>query len=202
MNPNFKAQHEYFYHDGWTPEMDSIILSSLLREKKAHNFDGIVIPVEFLYEAEATLEEDIGVRVNRDDIYNRLLFLERRYRSFKGLVEHAAYIVDGEPEYKQMQMMFGGEGLQLENNEEVITISETTLEAEFDDTMRSGKTYVTGQSSAAAGKQKGKMNPRKLFDDVGNASDHESTNGKGTISSNDTSCASSSPNAWWWRPYE
>lgn len=69
--------------------MDSIILSSLLREKKAHNFDGVVIPVEFLYEAEATLEEDIGVRVNRDDIYNRLLFLERRYRSFKGLVEHA-----------------------------------------------------------------------------------------------------------------
>ncbi|KAG6407789.1 hypothetical protein SASPL_130787 [Salvia splendens] len=173
MNPNFKAQHEYFYHDGWTPEMDSIILSSLLREKKAHNFEGIVIPVEFLYEAEATLEEDIGVRVNRDDIYNRLLFLERRYRSFKGIVEHAgtrwdkpsnkvfasektwaallkaseflgAYIVDGEPEYKQMQMMFGGEGLQLENNEDVITIFDTTLEAEFDDTMCSGKAHVTG----------------------------------------------------------
>ncbi|KAG6397183.1 hypothetical protein SASPL_143348 [Salvia splendens] len=83
-----------------------------------------------------------------------------------------------------------------------ITISDTTLEAEFDDTMRSGKAHVTGQSSAAAGKQKGKMNPRKLFDDVGNDSDRESTNGKGTRSSNDTSCASSSPNAWWRRPYE
>lgn len=99
-------------------------------------------------------------------------------------------------------MMFGSEGLKLGNNEEVITISDTTLEAEFDDTMRSGKTHVTGQSSAAAGKQNGKMNPRKLFDDVGNASDRESTNGKGTRSSNATSCASSSPNAWWRRPYE
>ncbi|XP_042038001.1 uncharacterized protein LOC121783884 isoform X2 [Salvia splendens] len=89
MDLNFKAQHEDFYHGGWTPEMDSIILSSILREKQAHNFVGTVIPVEFLYEAEATLEEDIGVQVNRDDIYNRLLFLERHYRAFKGLVEHA-----------------------------------------------------------------------------------------------------------------
>lgn len=88
MDPT-KAQHEYFYHGGWTPEMDSIILSSIPREKQAHNFVGTVPHVEFLYEAEATLEEDIGVQVNRDDIYNRMLFLERRYRAFKGLVEHA-----------------------------------------------------------------------------------------------------------------
>ena len=113
-----------------------------------------------------------------------------------------AYTIDGEPEYEQMQMWFGGEGLKLENNEEVITISDTTLEADFDDTTRLGKAHLRGQSSSAAGKQKGKMNPRKLFDGVGNASDRESTNGKGTTRSSATSCASSSPNAPWRLSYE
>ncbi|KAL1544819.1 hypothetical protein AAHA92_21622 [Salvia divinorum] len=221
MPPNFKDQNEYFYHGGWTPEMDNLLLTSILREKQMHSFEGTVIPVEFLYEAEATIEEETGVRVNRDDVYNRLQFLEHRYRSFKGLVDHAgtrwdkpsnkvfasektwtailknsefigAYTVDGEPGFKQMQMLFSGDGLKQNKNQEVITISDTTVEdVEIDKTNRLGKVHVRGQSSSAT------LNPSNRFDEVGNISDRESSNGKQVAS-----CASSSPNAWRHRPYE
>ncbi|KAG6387508.1 hypothetical protein SASPL_152700 [Salvia splendens] len=155
--------------------------------------------VEFLYEAEATLEEDIGTRWDKPS--NKVFASERtRTALLKASEFLGAYTIDGEPEYKQMQMIFGGEGLKLENNEDVITFSDTTLEAEFEDTNRLGKAHVSGQSSSAAGKQKVKMNPRKLFDGVGNASDRESTNDKGTTRS--SNATSSRPNAWWRRPYE
>ena len=83
-----KSQDEYLYHGIWTAELDNLIVSSILREKQLHQFVGFVFPPEFLYEAEATIEEETGIRVSRDDVYNRLQFLERRYRTFKSLVDH------------------------------------------------------------------------------------------------------------------
>ncbi|KAG6394975.1 hypothetical protein SASPL_145566 [Salvia splendens] len=88
MDSKPKSQDEYLYHGIWMDELDNLILSCILREKQLHKFEGMIIPPEFLYEAEATVEEETCSHVNRDDVYNQLQFLERRYQTFKSLVEH------------------------------------------------------------------------------------------------------------------
>ncbi|KAG6437063.1 hypothetical protein SASPL_101972 [Salvia splendens] len=75
-----------------------------------HSFEGTIIPVEFLYEAETIMVEETVVRVRRDDVYNRLHFLECRYLSFKGLVKHAG--TGG------IKHRISGEGLKQDNNVE------------------------------------------------------------------------------------
>ncbi|KAL1562527.1 hypothetical protein AAHA92_05097 [Salvia divinorum] len=58
------------------------------------------------------------------------------------------YTIDGKPEFKQLQMLFSGECLKQDKKDEVITITDTIVEAEIYVTTRLGKAHVHGQSSS------------------------------------------------------
>ncbi|KAL1567523.1 L10-interacting MYB domain-containing protein-like [Salvia divinorum] len=154
-----------------------------MREKQLHNFEGTVILVEFLYEAEATIEEDTCTRVNRDDVYNLLQFLESLYRTFKSLVEHPgtrldsmsnkvfaaektwttilkknpfarAYINNGELEFKLLQKLFSGEFNVREKSIETIVLSDNTIDLNpFDDEDRGKRMLVEKMSPSRISKR-------------------------------------------------
>ncbi|KAL1562981.1 L10-interacting MYB domain-containing protein-like [Salvia divinorum] len=253
MTSKPKSQNDYLYQGVWTHELDNLLLSSILREKQLHKFEGTVIPVEFLYEAEATIEEDTCTCVNRDDVYNRLQFLESRYRTFKSLVEHpgtrldsmsnkvfatektwttilkknpfaGAYTNNGEPEFKLLQKLFSGEFNVREKSIETIVLSDNTIDLNLFDGEDRGKAHVTGEDVSLKNKHKGKLHPRKLFDESAHHLDRESTNAEEVLaykrdpieeferlekyhgfnndptrtidSSNSSFCASSKPTLW------
>ncbi|KAG6394371.1 hypothetical protein SASPL_144955 [Salvia splendens] len=109
-----KSQDEYLYHGIWTDEHDTLILTSILREKQLHKFKGTVIPHEFLYEAEATIEEE------------------------------TAYTKNGEPEFKLLKMLFSGDINVSENDIETIVLSDTTIDLNPDVDEGQCEDYVSG----------------------------------------------------------
>ncbi|KAG6385635.1 hypothetical protein SASPL_154471 [Salvia splendens] len=176
-----------------------IKLLRVKHQQRLHKFKGTVIPQEFLYETEATIEEETGTRVNRDDIYNRLQFLERRYQTFKSLVEHpntrfepssnkvfasektwttilkkndfaGAYTKNGEPEFKLLKMLFSGDINVSENDIETVALSDNTIDLNLDADEGQCEDYVSGYNHDSH------LLPRKLFNESSHSRDCESSN--------------------------
>lgn len=79
-------QSVFLYKSNWTPEIDEVMLRTIIKMKKAAKWDGIVIPPEFLREVIDVINAEVGILFSWDDVYGRWLFFERRYRSFTDVI--------------------------------------------------------------------------------------------------------------------
>ncbi|KAL1564788.1 hypothetical protein AAHA92_07086 [Salvia divinorum] len=86
MASHTPPQSVFLYKCNWTAEIDEVMLCTILRMKKAANWEGTVIPPEFLREAITDIKAEVGIQFSWDDVYRSWLFFEHRYRAFTDLV--------------------------------------------------------------------------------------------------------------------
>ncbi|XP_042067473.1 uncharacterized protein LOC121810814 [Salvia splendens] len=156
MANNIPPQDSFLYKGRWTAEVDSVMLSVIIREKRANNWSGTVIPIPVLEEAVATISLETGVSFTWRELYERFQFMEKRYHAFnlvtrtrgvswyvhsntiigpeptwKALFQKnqlaAAYFYYGDPEWSRLTMLFGKTKPKTEPNSNVIEISDTTV---------------------------------------------------------------------------
>ena len=79
-------QSSFLYRGKWKHEIDTIILTTMVRLKKEYGCEGSVFPSHFIFEAQSMVEYHFGVTFEWFEIVDRLHFLEQRYRTFKELL--------------------------------------------------------------------------------------------------------------------
>lgn len=87
MGSNFPPQETFFYKNKWSAEVDSGLLSVIVRAKNMGRWSGTVIPIPILQEAVESIESETGVSFSWPELYERFQFLEQRFHAFK-LVRH------------------------------------------------------------------------------------------------------------------
>ncbi|KAL1544403.1 hypothetical protein AAHA92_21260 [Salvia divinorum] len=110
MSSNLTNQSSFLYEANWTPALDSLLLRTMIKLKLAISWDGTVFPNPFILEAKAVMEHELGYTFEWSDLYDRLHFLEKRYKTFKVLVQmdgtywevHANTIIVDEREWVEM----------------------------------------------------------------------------------------------------
>ncbi|KAL1559562.1 hypothetical protein AAHA92_09893 [Salvia divinorum] len=164
----------------------------MIRLRDVSNWSGCIIPTHFLMEASDIVYETLRIHFSRDELYDRLQCLENRFRSFnvvlaipgvvwdekpntmaasddiwRSIFKHdkiaGAYYYKGEPEYRNMPILFGYATIKSEVEKTVVIISDTTREiihiSDNDDAEHSLSTEVV--SPVFVPKPKSKC---KLFD--------------------------------------
>ncbi|KAL1533123.1 hypothetical protein AAHA92_33052 [Salvia divinorum] len=118
-------------------------------------WEGTMIPSQFLYEAQVAIQKEVDCMFSWDDLYDRLQLLEQRYHTFKEIVDvpstyhnshrnkvvvsdevwrsiikknrfASAYYYRDEPEFPQLESLFGPKVIKSEPKSNVIVISDST----------------------------------------------------------------------------
>ncbi|KAL1540814.1 hypothetical protein AAHA92_25112 [Salvia divinorum] len=77
----------FFYKSNWKPEVDSLLLRTVIRKKHDSQCKEPMFPRIFFQEAATVIEKDTSYIFVWDELYERLLFLNHHYTSFKELVK-------------------------------------------------------------------------------------------------------------------
>ncbi|KAL1563323.1 hypothetical protein AAHA92_05805 [Salvia divinorum] len=152
---NFPPQYMFFYKGKWTPEMDTILVDTLLRLKGETSWILEEFPSYFLLTAAKEIEEKEHVLLYEIELSNRVEALHTRYLAFKDLLAQkgaywdfrtksviapeaawekmckktrlaGAYFYEEEPQYNKLACLFGMDHIKVEGEKEVIVISEST----------------------------------------------------------------------------
>lgn len=80
---NLPEQSSFFYQSNWTPDVDALLLRTILLMQKTLNWKGIMIPKYFWLEAQANIEVEFGFRFTWDQLYERLQSLGYWYQTLR-----------------------------------------------------------------------------------------------------------------------
>ncbi|KAL1540522.1 hypothetical protein AAHA92_24865 [Salvia divinorum] len=156
MASDIPRQGAFFYQANWTPEIDTVMLQTILHSKRDAKWEGTVIPIPFLVEAAKTIASEVGITFTWSELYERFQLFEKRYRAFKEVVDAhgaflnvhtntvsapepvwnaifaknsfcGAYYYEGEREFNNLSMLFGTTQVEIKKNDTVIVISDTSL---------------------------------------------------------------------------
>ncbi|KAG6434006.1 hypothetical protein SASPL_105625 [Salvia splendens] len=206
MSENIPAQSSFLYDSRWTQEIDSVVLGTLVRLKRASGCDGTLFPSHFLVETKIAIETKFGNAFEWFDLVDRLHFLEKRYKTFNEIqrlegtswdastntvivrapnwdeaLERnpllGAYHEHGDPAYRQLYELFALNVVKEEHEPTVIVLSES---------CQPGGQVAAGPWVMAPPRDTGEVNSdhpfslarRKLMFDDGSNVDRESTNKK------------------------
>ncbi|KAG6393033.1 hypothetical protein SASPL_147263 [Salvia splendens] len=165
------------------------------------------MPSQFLYEAQAAIQSEVGCRISRDDLYDRLHVLEQRYRTFKYIDDlpstywdihrgkvvasdevwksiikknnfASAYYYRDDPEFPQLESLFGEKATKPERNRSVIVISDSTCPVSDGGGSKAVKPVVSEEVTSPVGADLLKSR-RKLFTRELGPLDVDSINYKG-----------------------
>ncbi|KAG6387656.1 hypothetical protein SASPL_152848 [Salvia splendens] len=157
MNFIFPPQAVFFYQGKWTPEMDAMLLSTLITLRRGREWEDGNVPEDVLRNVRAVIMHPFGVDLTPDDIAGRVKLLKARYMSFKKLVKTAgvqwnpqdrivvasdttwnfilkrdasaaAYFYRDEPDFSLLASFFGQSDVKVEFPQEVIAISDNSAE--------------------------------------------------------------------------
>ncbi|KAL1564145.1 hypothetical protein AAHA92_06533 [Salvia divinorum] len=155
MSIDIPNQKTFFYNGKWTPKTDNLLLSNIIRMRGARPWQGNTIPDSVVLEAAAAINQEIGGQLTVTDLNIWLKVLRERYTTFNQLVTTkgvywdipyhvvlaaeevwkkifqrnafaGAYYHRDEPAFNQLATMFGLSDIKVEDEPEVIVISDTT----------------------------------------------------------------------------
>ncbi|KAL1567732.1 hypothetical protein AAHA92_03182 [Salvia divinorum] len=154
MGDGIPNQSFFLYEYNWTPTIDSLLLRTITKLKRQVDWDGTVFPSHYILQAEAAIKRDMGVEFAWSDLLDRLHFLERRYKTFKEVLDlegtfwevhtntiivvdeawqkllqrnplAGAYYYKGEPAYYELTDLFDLNTMKVEPENTVIMISDS-----------------------------------------------------------------------------
>ncbi|KAG6430352.1 hypothetical protein SASPL_108417 [Salvia splendens] len=157
MNFIIPPQAVFFYKGKWTPEMDAMLLSTLITLRRGREWEDGNVPEDVLRNVRDVIMHPFGMDLTTDDIAGRVKLLKARYISFKKLVktngvqwnpQHrivvasdstwnfifkrdasaAAYFYRDEPDFSLLASFFGQFDVKVEFPQEVIAISDNSAE--------------------------------------------------------------------------
>ncbi|XP_042009812.1 uncharacterized protein LOC121758487 [Salvia splendens] len=193
MSDNIPIQSSFLYDSSWSQDLDSVVLGTLIRLKRASGCDGTLYPSHFLVETKLAIEAKFGYSFEWFNLVNRIHFLEKRYKTFTEiqLLEGTswdtstntrnpllgAYHQHGDPAYKQLYELFALNVIKEESEPTVIVLS---------DSCQPGGQIGSGRGVMAPPIDTGEVNSdhqfslarRKLMFEEGGPLDRESTNKK------------------------
>ncbi|KAL1560097.1 hypothetical protein AAHA92_10358 [Salvia divinorum] len=156
MNSHIPEQSTFFYRGKWIREMDTLLLSTMIKMKNDRGWNGASVPYEVFHNVRKVINPRFGVALTCEDLAIRLKLLEARYNTFKYVVAThgvrqwrihlrivaaddstwklifqrnayaAAYYHSDEPEFNFMVTMFGFHDVKVEVSHEVISLSDNT----------------------------------------------------------------------------
>ncbi|KAG6418783.1 hypothetical protein SASPL_120988 [Salvia splendens] len=157
MNFIIPPQAVFFYKGKRTPEMDAMLLSTLITLRRGREWEDGNVPEDVLRNVRDVIMHPFGMDLTTDDIAGRVKLLKARYISFKKLVktngvqwnpQHrivvasdstwnfifkrdasaAAYFYRDEPDFSLLASFFGQFDVKVEFPQEVIAISDNSAE--------------------------------------------------------------------------
>ncbi|KAL1553436.1 hypothetical protein AAHA92_14113 [Salvia divinorum] len=170
MAHNLPPQSSFLYASNWTPELDSLLLGTMIRLKIDNNWDGTVFPSNFILEAESVIKQKLGYAFDWAALYDRLHFLEKRYKTFKEMLQvngtywdartnlvipgegvwmeilprnplAGAYLSHGDPAYHMLADLFAHNDVKVEREKTVIMISDSSESCNNDFVVRKQTHY-------------------------------------------------------------
>ncbi|KAL1568240.1 hypothetical protein AAHA92_03633 [Salvia divinorum] len=156
MGSSIPRQEFFLYKSKWSAEVDSVMLSFIVRAKNVAQWSGTVIPIPILEEAVAAIHAATRLSFTWRELYERFQFFEQRHHAFQ-LVVHTrgvfwnvnnntmsaspsiwedilkrsklagAYYYFGEPEFSRLTMLFDCKEIKKEKNSDVVVISDSTV---------------------------------------------------------------------------
>ncbi|KAL1564909.1 hypothetical protein AAHA92_07192 [Salvia divinorum] len=209
MAHNLPPQSSFLYASNWTPELDSLLLGTMIRLKIDNNWDGTVFPSNFILEAESVIKQKLGYAFDWAALYDRLHFLEKRYKTFKEMLQvngtywdartnlvipgegvwmeilprnplAGAYLSHGDPTYHMLADLFAHNDVKVEREKTVIMISDSSESCNNDFVVRKQTHYGQGHDyDGAIESEPGDHVRRKLVFEEGYPPDMLSTNNRG-----------------------
>ncbi|KAL1568694.1 hypothetical protein AAHA92_00277 [Salvia divinorum] len=184
MAHNLPPQSSFLYASNWNPELDSLLLGTMIRLKIDNNWDGTVFPSHFILEAESVIKHELGYAFDLAALYDRLHFLEKRYKTFKKMLQRnplaRAYFSHGDPAYHMLVDLFAHNDVKVEREKMVIMISDSSESCNNDFVIRKQTHCGQGHDyDEAIDSDPGAHVCRKLVFEEGYPPDMLSTNNKG-----------------------
>ncbi|KAL1545563.1 hypothetical protein AAHA92_22272 [Salvia divinorum] len=159
---NIPQQSSFLYEGKWSPEIDIILVDTIISLKRETRWTLHEFPSWFLLTAVQEIEINIGVLFSEVDLCDRLEVLRVRYRTFKEVLGHCgaywdmpskcviannalwgkifkknsfagAYYYHDEPLYSKLACLFGMDDVKVEGEKQVIVISDNTEKLPTDD---------------------------------------------------------------------
>ncbi|XP_041993027.1 uncharacterized protein LOC121809538 [Salvia splendens] len=159
MGTKIPQQGFFFYKSSWTAEVDSLLLSLIIKTKEMNKWSGSVIPIPILEEVAEVLTKEVGVPFTWPQLYERFQNLEERHILFDKVVKTngvywnantnvvmapeqvwkpilkenklaAAYYYCGDPEFPRLRLLFGPQDIKQESAPLIFNISDTTVPVE------------------------------------------------------------------------
>ncbi|KAG6410397.1 hypothetical protein SASPL_128455 [Salvia splendens] len=87
MNFIIPPQAVFFYKGKWTPEMDAMLLSTLITLRRGREWEDGNVPEDVPRNVRDVIMHPFGMDLTTDDIAGRVKLLKARYISFKKLVK-------------------------------------------------------------------------------------------------------------------
>ncbi|KAG6424910.1 hypothetical protein SASPL_115333 [Salvia splendens] len=207
MSTVLSSQSSFLYEANWSPEIDNLLLGTLLSLKRAKAFKGTVFPSGFILDVAAAIEYELGFAFEWFEVVDRLHFLEKLYTTFKEPT-HAewtywnpesnlliviqdswesmlktnplvsAYYHQGDPAYRLLDQLFATSDVKVVHEKTAIVLSDTLV--------NKGKEHAGSDESVNGLVNDETINneyithaQRKLVFDEHQQSDRESTTDKG-----------------------
>ncbi|KAG6412241.1 hypothetical protein SASPL_124913 [Salvia splendens] len=105
MAHQLPPQSSFLYSSNWTPALNSLLMGTMIRLKSENNWDGGKYPSYFILEAEWVIQHELGLSFDWAAMYDRLHFLEKRYKTFNEMLQ-----VDGTYWNAETNVVIPGEG--------------------------------------------------------------------------------------------
>ncbi|KAL1548221.1 hypothetical protein AAHA92_16482 [Salvia divinorum] len=200
MTHNFSSQSTLLYKSSWTPALDSLLLGTMIRIKVVNEWDDTVFPSHFIIEAGSVLEHELGHAFDWAALYDRLHFLEKRYKTFKERNPLAgAYFYHGDPVYNELAKLFAYDAVKVEREKIVIVLSDFSESCNNDAVFCKNTIHDHGRDAATDSKPDGKLN-KKLDNKPANGSSSRSLQPHIPPNYTSYSCDSNNPIMWWRMP--
>ena len=94
MSMNIPKQDAFFYKGSWSAEVDDKLLSAIIRLRRRDPWIGDVIPGWAIIEASDLFYRELGSNFTLTEIHQRVKLLERRFRTFKEILDTPDIIWD------------------------------------------------------------------------------------------------------------
>ncbi|KAL1568815.1 hypothetical protein AAHA92_00376 [Salvia divinorum] len=178
---NFPPQYMFFYKGKWTPEMDTILVDTLLRLKGEAGWILEEFPSYFLLTAGKEIEEKEHVLLYEIELSNwdfrtkSVIAPEAVWgKMCKKNPLAGAYFYVEEPQYTKLACLFGMDDIKVEGEKEVILISESTEKKSDEEPSCYEIDDACEEVTSPTAKPAVRAN-RKPFTDVNELTDREST---------------------------
>ncbi|KAL1553172.1 hypothetical protein AAHA92_13880 [Salvia divinorum] len=199
MALNIPHQREFFYKKHWTPEMDMLLIQTIVQKKKQVQWGEKVVPDHFIHKATSAIQKEFGCGFTWAETYERFLLLESRYHCFKEVIDTVGAFWEvrsnvvvathqvwrqifkknklAEAYYHNGESIFEEQVKAKDDEQTVIILSDSSDKAPLDDPVISPLQAWSEEVNSPVWQTKEKTR-RKLFVDADHASDRCSTNEK------------------------